>query len=96
MFIGKVESLRKCTEKYKYDDTHDDQRYWTTQFLEFPELITLDYENKMFLNTSGFNENLFIYNIDSQMAMYKAKSPLFVHVNGPEKSFINKLTGIEM
>jgi hypothetical protein len=95
LFIGTVKALRQCIGTYEYDDKHDDQRYWTTQFLEYPELITLDYGNKLFLNTSGFNESLFIFDIDTNMALYKSANPLFVHVNGPEKSFINQLCGIK-
>ena len=34
---------------YKYDD-NDDQRFWT-QILNRPELIKLDYDNNLFLNT---------------------------------------------
>lgn len=91
MFIGTVEALRKCIINYNYNDTDDDQRYWTTQYLENPELIKLDYENKLFLNTSGFDETLFVYDVENSLAFYKTANPLFVHVNGPDKSFINKL-----
>jgi hypothetical protein len=91
MFIGRVYALQKCIINYKYNDTDDDQRYWTTQYFENPDLITLDYKNSLFLNTSGFNENLFVFDIKNNIAFYKSYNPLFVHVNGPDKSFINKL-----
>lgn len=91
MFIGTVEALRKCIITYNYNDTDDDQRYWTTQYLENPDLIGLDYENSLFLNTSGFNEKMFSYDIESSTAYYKTANPQFVHVNGPDKSLINSL-----
>jgi len=94
MFIGRVDALKYCILNYKYNDTDDDQRYWTTQFLENPDMITLDYDNALFLNTSGFNETNFIFDINYNVAFYKCKNPLFIHVNGPEKSFINDLVGI--
>lgn len=91
MFIGRVYALQKCILNYQYNDTDDDQRYWTTQYFENPDLITLDYKNSLFLNTSGFNENLFIFDIENNIAFYKSYNPLFVHVNGPDKIFINEL-----
>ena len=94
MFIGRVDALQKCILNYHYNDTDDDQRFWTTQYFEKPELITLDYNNTLFLNTSGFNEKLFIFDIENNITFYKCKNPLFIHVNGPEKSFINKLVGL--
>ena len=94
LFIGTVNALRQCIDTYEYDDTHDDQRFWTTQFFEHPELIALDYYNKIFLNTSGFIENLFLFDIEENIALYKSSNPMFVHVNGPEKSFIKRLCGI--
>jgi len=95
LFIGTVKALRQCIETYQYDDKHDDQRYWTDQLFIHPELIALDHYNKIFLNTSGFKENLFLFDIDTSIAYYKSANPMFVHVNGPEKSFINQLCGIK-
>lgn len=92
LFIGTVSALRSCMGAYMYDDMHDDQRYWTTCFFESPELIQLDYDNKLFLNTSNMKENLFMF--DEDVAYYKGANPLFVHVNGPEKSFIKELVGL--
>ena len=91
MFIGRVYALRKCIETYKYNDTDDDQRWWTNQYLENPDLITLDYENTIFLNTSGFHRHFFMFDIENSIAIYKNNNPLFVHVNGPDKTFIHEL-----
>ena len=91
MFIGRVYALKKCIENYSYNDTDDDQRWWTKQFLENPDLIMLDYENHLFLNTSGFIKSFFLFDIKNSIAVYKDKNPIFVHVNGPDKSFIHDL-----
>jgi hypothetical protein len=94
MFIGRVYALRMCIENYNFNDTDDDQRYWTTKYFENPQLIKLDYDNKLFLNTSKYDEKYFTFDIGSSLALYKTSNPMFVHVNGPDKSFINKLVGI--
>jgi hypothetical protein len=95
MFIGTVDALRQCIMNYQYNDTDDDQRYWTTQYLNNPDRITLDYDNKLFLNTSGFESEVFMYDRSSAVAFYKYANPQFVHVNGPDKSFINELVGLK-
>uniref|UniRef100_A0A6C0D2A4 PLOD1-3-like GT domain-containing protein n=1 Tax=viral metagenome TaxID=1070528 RepID=A0A6C0D2A4_9ZZZZ len=88
MFIGRVWALRKCLEDYQYDDRHDDQRYWTDQFLnKHGDLIELDYENKLFLNTVDIDMRFF-YQLKQNMVTYKNRNPLFVHVNGPDKRMI--------
>ena len=94
LFIGTVQALRKCIIYYNYTDTDDDQRYWTKQYFENQGLITLDYENKLFLNTSGFDKKFFMCDIDASVAYYKLANPLFVHINGPDKTPIAELIGI--
>jgi len=84
LYIGRVWALRQLMVGYSYDDTHDDQRYWTTHFLKNPDLITLDYNNSLFLNTSDVKVTDIKY--DGVNAHYKDKNPLFIHVNGPDKS----------
>jgi hypothetical protein len=86
MFIGRVWALRKCMEEYEYKDSEDDQRYWTTKFFKHPELIGLDYENELFLNTVDMQTPFFYLDKDHYMAMYKTANPLFVHVNGAVKT----------
>lgn len=83
LFIGRVWALRKCMEKYKYNDKHDDQLYWTIQFFN-SGLIELDYCNSLFLNTGGIELQNIIW--DGEHGSYKERNPSFIHVNGPEKS----------
>ena len=72
-------------EDYNYNDKDDDQAFWTVQFLETnKELIELDYNNELFLNTYGVD--LSLINTVSGLCKYKDSVPLFVHVNGPDKS----------
>jgi hypothetical protein len=89
MFIGRVWALKQCMLGYQYNDNDDDQRFWTTQFFAHPELIELDYENKLFLNTVDIDMKWFTWN--GRSACYKYKNPIFIHVNGPDKSLIEKL-----
>ena len=88
MFIGYVWALRKCMQHYVYDDSHDDQRFWTTEFLTKPHLIKLDYENELFLNTYGINLDEIIWL--NEVCTYKGKNPTFIHVNGPNKNDLHK------
>jgi hypothetical protein len=70
-------------EKYKYNDKHDDQLFWTLQYFH-SGLIELDYTNSLFLNTGGININEIKWN--GEHGTYKNATPLFIHVNGPDKS----------
>jgi procollagen-lysine,2-oxoglutarate 5-dioxygenase len=89
MFIGRVWALRQCIISYEFNDNDDDQRYWTSKFLKHPELIELDYKNKLFLNTVDIDMSRFSWN--GKVGWYKLNSPIFIHVNGPDKSLIDTL-----
>ena len=90
MFIGRVWALRLCMLSYKYNDNDDDQRFWTTQFLEHPFMIGLDYKNDLFLNTADIDMGRVVYDPIKNRAFYNSntgfKNPLFIHVNGPDKN----------
>lgn len=88
MIIGRVGALRQCMKGYQYDDGHDDQRFWTTVFFENQDKIELDYENLLFLNAADMDMEDFTWN--GQTAWYKRRNPQFVHINGPDKSMINR------
>tara|TARA_B110000967_G_C18730476_1_gene482333 strand:- start:200 stop:880 length:681 start_codon:yes stop_codon:yes gene_type:complete len=89
LFIGRVKELRECMKGYEYNDKHDDQLFWTYKLLENPDKIKLDYENRVFLNTHGIDENELVY--ANGRVYYKGKEPSFVHVNGMNKSLVNIL-----
>jgi len=89
MFIGKVWALRKCIQDYKYNDRDDDQRFWTTQFFENPDLIELDYNNRIFLNTVNMDDRFFYLDKEDYICIYRSSNPMFVHVNGPDKTPLN-------
>ena len=84
MFIGRVWALREILSKYIYNDSHDDQLYWTIQFINNPQLIKLDYKNILFLNSFGIDINLI--NHDENQCFYNNANPLFLHINSPDKS----------
>jgi len=86
LFIGRVGALRTCMSGYVYNDNHDDQLFWTRKFFAHPDLIELDYNNALFLNTAGFDDTKFLWDAEENLAYYKEKTPIFVHVNGPDKS----------
>lgn len=88
MFIGRAWAIRKCMKEYVYDDDHDDQRFWTQKFFEYPEMISLDYDNALFLNTYGIDiEDISWNRLESN---YMGRNPQFIHVNGPDKRDLNK------
>lgn len=85
LFIGRVWALRKCMENYQYDDKHDDQRYWTNQFLSVNKpLIELDHNNRLFLNTCDIDDTQVRWS-NRETVLYRNANPLFYHVNGPDK-----------
>jgi len=86
MIIGRVGALRQCMKGYQYDDRHDDQRFWTTVFFDNPDKIELDYENLLFLNAADIDLEDFDWN--KKTVWYKRRNPLFVHINGPDKTMI--------
>ena len=97
MFIGRVWALRKCMENYEYIDAVEDQRFWTDRFLcTNSELIELDYENLLFLNTVSINMEWLLYEKygNFTIVMYSTANPMFVHVNGPDKRLIKDLIGL--
>ena len=94
MYIGYAWALQYCLYDYVYEDKDDDQRYWTHKFFKNTDLIGLDYDNLLFLNTVGIDMSLFKVDCDggSRCAVYRdVRRPAFVHVNGPDKSLIDEL-----
>jgi hypothetical protein len=91
LFIGRAWALRKCISEYLYNDKDDDQAFWTVQFLQTnKDLFKLDYKNSLFLNTYGIDLSL-IHKTDSGHE-YKGANPIFIHVNGPDKSELEYFT----
>lgn len=88
MFIGYVWAFRLCISNYVYNDADDDQRFWTHMFFEKPELIELDYDNRLFLNMNDIDMNEFSYLVNT--VFYQDRNPLFIHDNGPDKALISK------
>ena len=83
LLVGKVWALRELMEGYVFNPKEDDQRYWTTKYLERPDLIVLDHHNVLFLNCYRIHmQNLL--NINGT-ATYEGAHPLFIHGNGPSK-----------
>jgi hypothetical protein len=49
-------------------------------------VIGLDYQNRLFLNTVDMDERFFFFDKEEQIAIYRTETPMFVHVNGPDKT----------
>ena len=88
LFIGRVSALRELMEGYDFDPKEDDQRYWTTKYLERPDLIELDHDNLIFLNCAGIDISELTY--INRAAHFRMKNPLIVHGNGDDKSCLGK------
>ena len=57
-------------------------------FLQNKDKIELDYKNELFLNTYGIDiEEI---NLSKNGVCYNGKNPLFLHVNGENKSDLVK------
>ena len=89
LYIGKVRALKECLQNYEYNDKDDDQLFWAQQFFQHQDKIELDYNNNIFLNTYGVDiEEI---SISKFSIYYKGKNPLFLQVNGPDKTDLDKL-----
>ena len=88
LYIGKVWALKECLQQYEYNDKHDDQLFWTQCFFQHQDKIELDYNNNIFLNTYGVDSEEI--SISKSAIYYNGKNPLFLHVNGPDKSDLDK------
>jgi hypothetical protein len=89
LFIGRVGALRKCMRDYLYDDAEDDQRFWTTCYLDHPETIALDHDNQLFLNCAGVEKKEL--HVDGDQVTFRGATPQLVHSNGGDKSYLDPL-----
>ena len=88
--IGRVSALRELMHGYAFDPKEDDQRYWTTKYLERLDLIVLDHGNVIFLNCAGINISELAY--INKTAHFRMTNPLIVHASGSDKSCLGKFT----
>ena len=91
VFVGRVHALRECMRGYSFDDAEDDQRFWTTRFLRRPDLVSLDYHNRIFLNCAGVDKADIAYHPGGWVTYGDGATPLLVHANGGDKSYIDPL-----
>ena len=90
LFIGSVDALRKCMKNYKYDDKEDDQRFWTNQYMNHPELIKLDHKNHIFLNCAGTDKKEIIIDGGDHVT-FRGATPQLVHANSSDKTYLDPL-----
>jgi len=89
LFIGRVGALRECMRDYSYDDAEDDQRFWTTRYLNHPETIALDHDNKIFLNCAGIDKAEM--KVTGDQVTFRGAKPQLVHSNSGDKSYLDPL-----
>jgi len=90
MFIGRVDALRACMRDYQYKDAQDDQIFWTDQYLAHPDLITLDHENRLFLNCVALDEREILVH-DGDQVTFRGATPQLVHANGGDKYYLDPM-----
>lgn len=93
LFIGRVSALRDCFRDYVFDDSVNDQLWWTHKFLERPDLIELDYTNKIFLNCHAVNKHDIL--LTEGQITYKDRHPFFLHFNGTSKAIMNRYAKLD-
>ena len=95
LFIGRVWALRKCMSEYKFNDSEDDQRFWTTAYLKNPHLIGLDKHAKIFLNCAFLKEEDIVWNSHTNKLTYlkTLTHPLMIHANGHNKNYLHDIIG---
>jgi hypothetical protein len=95
LFIGRVWALRQCMSEYKYKDSEDDQRFWTSQYLKKRHLIELDHHAKIFLNCAFLDHKDIEYNKNTKKLTYlKTQThPLMIHANGHDKTYLYDIIG---
>jgi len=90
LFIGRVDALRECMKHYKYDDKEDDQRFWTNQYMDHPELIKLDHNNRIFLNCTGTDKKEILISGGDHVT-FRDATPQLVHANSSDKTYLDPL-----
>lgn len=88
LFIGKIWAFRECFREYVFVDAINDQLWWKLKFLERPDLIDLDYTNKMFLNCCNVDKHSI--QLINDTIHYNDKKPYILHFNGPSKAIMNR------
>uniref|UniRef100_A0A6C0B6P4 PLOD1-3-like GT domain-containing protein n=1 Tax=viral metagenome TaxID=1070528 RepID=A0A6C0B6P4_9ZZZZ len=92
LFIGRAWALQQYISQYQYIDKDDDQVFWTERFLTHMSSnhFALDYNNSIFLNTYGIDLSL-VKRVEDGYE-YKGARPIFIHVNGPDKTDLQHFT----
>jgi len=88
VFIGRVWALRTCMENYTHGDP---QQFWTEKYFQYPDLITLDTNAKLFLSCNGIDKKLMEYDRFNQKLVYSetGTQPMVVHANCADKSYLH-------
>jgi len=89
LIIGKAGVIKDIVEKYSGNGPIDDQRMWITAYFENRSKIAIDENAKIFLNVLYTHKEDIVY--EDNKLKYKPTNtyPIFVHAQGPDKSYLN-------
>ena len=83
LFMGPTKLIQELLATASVAPTDDDQRFYTTQFLQQSHPIVLDYNGVLFQNLAGTQASDFTRFSDGRVANKNGYRPCFLHGNGP-------------
>ena len=90
LLMGRAGAIKDMIEKYwDGSDEVEDQRLWSKIYLENKNKVGIDEEAKIFLNTLYTKKSDIVY--EDNKLKYKPTNtyPIFVHAQGPDKSYLD-------
>ena len=83
LFMGPTKLIQELLATASVAPTDDDQRFYTTQFLQQSHPIVLDYNGVLFQNLAGTQASDFTRFSNGRVANKNGYRPCFLHGNGP-------------
>jgi hypothetical protein len=87
-FIGYVGNFRQLLDGYHVKEQEDDQRLWTTKYLQGNNEIEIDHKNDIFFCTYDVKREEF--DIGANYFRYKTANPIIIHCNGAAKLYLTE------
>lgn len=83
LFMGPTHMIQELLATASISPTDDDQRFYTTLFLQQSHPIVLDYNGVLFQNLAGTKASDFSRLADGRIGNKSGHRPCFLHGNGP-------------
>lgn len=87
--MGYRDSIYKLIQNNNIKNNDDDQLYFTMKFLTGAKIV-LDYKCELFQALNGVKEDIIIHR-NRIYNKYTDSYPVFIHGNGPSKTFLNSI-----